>query len=186
MQKCLLDMDGVIANWVGATCLDLGVRNPYEYDPDNCNGRWDIFRLLGRTEAEEDAYYASINNYEFWRDLEPMPEAHEIVDTLCEYFGRHNVCILSSPGHMEMSMPGKVMWLRKHFPYFAENANFMFGKGKHFCAHPDAVLIDDFDKNVEAFREHNGKAFLVPRPWNADYAQEPNLIQTLKNFLETL
>ena len=37
---------------------------------------------------------------------------------------------------------------------------------KHFCARPDALLIDDSDHNVEAFLAHGGQAILVPRPWN--------------------
>ena len=38
---------------------------------------------------------------------------------------------------------------------------------KHFCARPDALLIDDGDHNVEAFRANGGQTILVPRPWNS-------------------
>ena len=185
MKKCFLDMDGVLCDWVGAACEFLGVQSPYKTNPAVC-GQWDLLQHLGMTPKQKDAFWDNINHAEFWADLEIMPEAHAIVDLLNDYFGRHNVCILSSPGHMEYCMPGKVRWLREHFPKFANNNQYLFGKGKEFCAHPGMVLIDDFNRNVDAFREHGGIAFLVPRPWNPDFAKEPQLLDNLSLFLDTL
>ncbi len=34
-------------------------------------------------------------------------------------------------------------------------------------AHPNAILIDDNEKEVDDFRTHGGMAILVPQPWNS-------------------
>jgi hypothetical protein len=40
------------------------------------------------------------------------------------------------------------------------------GKPKEMCAGPNAVLIDDSDKNCELFEEEGGFSVLYPRSYN--------------------
>lgn len=104
-------------------------------------------------------------DYDFWSTLEPMADAFDIVDVLEHHFGIQNICILSSPSHNAGSMPGKVAWLETHLPSYSRR--FLFGPQKEFCAGPNSLLVDDYDKNTETFAASGGRIFLVPRQWNS-------------------
>lgn len=184
MKKILLDIDGVLANFVKGACDFLGVNDPYREGRDDVLGKWDLLEHIGMTPAEKNQFWQDINREDFWANLELLPEAIHIVKLCEEYVGTHNVCLLSSPGHMEYAMPGKLKWINRHFPQFGKR--FLFGSEKQFCANPHHILVDDYEKNVSAFRNHRGDAFLVPRPWNHLYKNEDQLIQSLNGFLETL
>lgn len=183
--KILLDMDGVLANFVQGACDFLKVDNPYRGTfKERTLGSFDILEHLGMSPGEQDDFYDDINNVPFWEHLGVLPEACAIVAEAEAAVGTKNVCLLSSPSHMEFSMVGKVRWIRKHFPQFQDR--YLFGKQKQFCADTvDHILIDDYEKNVDAFRAHGGQAFLVPRPWNKDHANEPILVDLLSKFLGT-
>ena len=175
----LLDMDGVLANFVDHFCTWFGV--PYPYDDPINKGKWDVVELTG---LSNDVVWDEINDEDFWREIPTMPEAEDIVKAILDRFHPDNVCLLSSPGRMMWAMPGKILWIRKHFPQF--QSHFLFGSQKQFCAHPDSVLIDDYEANVSKFELHGGQAFLVPRPWNHRYQEEPNLVQNLSRYLDSL
>ena len=57
-----------------------------------------------------------------------------------------------------------VAFLQRHFG--KSFRDYFVGAPKQFCARPGAVLIDDFDDNCVAFREHGGRAIVFPQPWN--------------------
>ena len=59
----------------------------------------------------------------------------------------------------------------------------MFTRQKHVCAQAGAVLVDDYKPNVQAFREHGGQGWLVPRPWNESWEREPFLLEDLDAYL---
>lgn len=129
---------------------------------------------------------------EFWdsvtRDVwASTPVSHEFEWLLeaCERMvGRENICILSGPTKDPDSLAGKLDWIHKHFPKWMHR-QYLIGPRKHFCAHPEALLIDDCDANVDAFIEHGGNAILVPRPWNTlhEYETTPWLRSKLLEYL---
>jgi hypothetical protein len=80
--------------------------------------------------------------------------------------GTENICILTNPRPEPGCIPGKLAWIRDYLPPWLHD-QYLIGKPKHLCAYPEALLIDDCDKNVNAFRKHGGEAILVPRPWNS-------------------
>lgn len=80
--------------------------------------------------------------------------------------GRENICILTTPILDPNCAAGKMEWIYKNCPKWLHR-QYLIGPCKHMCARPDALLIDDSDKNVKAFRDHGGQAILVPRPWNS-------------------
>ena len=63
------------------------------------------------------------------------------------------------------------------------NNKFLIGFQKHFCAHSGSLLIDDYDKNINDFRQAGGNAILVPRQWNSMYKEEENLLTYMKIHL---
>jgi len=60
-------------------------------------------------------------------------------------------------------------WIRRYLPKYSRQ--FLFGPRKRFCAHARAVLIDDYDKNIDGFVSAGGQGVLIPRSWNRDAAR---------------
>jgi len=110
----------------------------------------------------------------FWESIgrsvwATVPESAEFTLLLrwCEEcVGTENVCILTSPTIDPDCLAGKLEWIHCHLPK-RMHRQFLIGPTKHLCARPDALLIDDHEKNVNLFRQHGGQAILVPRPWNS-------------------
>ncbi len=110
---------------------------------------------------------------EFWEQIGrevwvTAPESDEFKSLLerCESLvGRENVCILTTPILDPECLAGKLEWIHYHFPKWMHR-QYLMGPQKYLLAGPDALLIDDSDRNVDAFRAAGGQAILVPRPWN--------------------
>lgn len=164
-QRILLDMDGVLADFVGGACQIHSRDNPYQ---DVChNGRYDIASILKMSNTE---FWQPMGK-DFWANLPLTAEALDLVDLVVGYFGLENVCILSSPNLNHESMMGKLIWIERHLPQFRRQ--FLFGPRKQFCAAPNHVLIDDHDDNARNFTAAGGKGFLYPRPWNSAHHSGP-------------
>jgi 5'(3')-deoxyribonucleotidase len=129
--------------------------------------------------------------YEFWRNLEQYPWADDLVSLVERAVGLENMAFCTSPAHQVGCMEGKIGWCKEYYP----SAPVIITRSvprqsapKHFLAHPDVVLIDDYDKNVDTFREHGGKAILFPMPWNSnvDYYRQGLSMEIVTQCLELL
>lgn len=163
IKKVFLDLDGVVADFVSAV-LDLHSLTPEEVLP-NMKGSYSIDKILNVSPTRfwkiiEEAPY-------FWEALEKTEEADQIFALLLKKFEPSQIYFLSAPSLSSDSHWGKAEWVRKHYPEYL-NRLILTGH-KHLLASRDAVLIDDSDKKVEAFRKAGGKAILFPRPWNSYY-----------------
>ncbi len=158
VREIMLDMDGVLCDFVGGICAAHGRTDPWA-DGKN-RGRDEIAPLWGIT---EESFYARCN-YTFWANLEKTPEADEIVELCEKTVGAENVCILSAGSRNYAVYDGKLEWIRRHFPQFKRR--YLFGPQKKFCVAPGRALIDDRDKNIDAW---SGLKFLMPRPWNKSH-----------------
>ena len=158
-MKLYLDMDGVIADFVGGTCLLHGHDNPYSREEFLAD--YDLCKALGM--RLEDFYVGMGEN--FWTNLPKTEWADEIVKFVREIFPLDHIIVLTKPTSNPGCIEGKKAWLQKHYPDFAERV--VFANEKYFCAHEGALLIDDYDKNVDLFKKHGGKAILFKQPWNS-------------------
>lgn len=160
-MKYLLDMDGVIVDFVGGASRLFGT--DLTKHPD-----WGIEKALGITERQ---FWKKIDEAgeEFWEDLDEYPWTEELLLVL----GEHSFIISTSPSLHPNSTAGKVRWLKKKFGYGF--TNYMIGKHKYLMAKSGLTLIDDKDRNVEQFLYEGGSAVLFPQPWNAnrDFADDP-------------
>lgn len=181
VEQVLLDMDGVIADFMGHLCKYHGRPSPY-LDPKNY-GIWDTETLWGITVEE---FWAPIkeDSLHFWKTIPKTSEADFIVQEAVARFGTENVAILTAPSDDEGAVPGKRKWMEKYFPQFKKRM--IFGSAKEFMAAPYRTLIDDRDKNVEAFRNAGGNAILVPRLWNSKHGLASSLRTVLWGELEKL
>ena len=186
--KVFLDMDGVIADFVGGLHRALGIdydKSRYPYPVT----KYDIFedvcaRSNGRVSM--DNLYSSCDSAEFWAELEWDPMGKEIAKVINEVFPHdydERICICTSPMANPDAWKGKIVWLNKNLPRIKHIA--IMTAPKCLLAKPGHVLIDDKDSNIEQFRKHGGAGFLVPQPWNS--AREEygtNYLPKLKEFLE--
>lgn len=106
----------------------------------------------------------------FWTELEWLDGAEAFYKWLLKYCKSRkcDLCILSSVNY-EAGVTGKHEWLDAHCPeivrqnrYFVKN-----GHQKSKYASEDAMLIDDYGKNIEAFVMANGKGVKYGNPAQA-------------------
>ena len=162
-MKCLLDLDGVLVDFMDGAHKFHGI--PYDYDNNYPYdyGEWDIDEKTNKTAKE---FWQPLGG-DFWANLNWMVDGKAILELLEEVFSTENIAVLSTPTLHPESLSGKYRWIEKHLPDYKRR--FLIGPAKWFCAHPDNVLIDDADHNVFAFRKCGGRAITVPRKWNMLY-----------------
>lgn len=179
--RLFLDMDGVLADFNKATHKAHGRPDSYSegspFFPGSL-GRFDIEKIWGISAKE---FWQALDGPTFWEDIEPMPDADDIVAMVVEKFGADNICVLTSPSLSPYCIPGKKTWMKANFPIFK---NMLFGSCKQFLAYPGAVLIDDKDSNVEDFTSASGRGILLPRPWNSQYGFRNHTIVCLRHDLK--
>lgn len=156
-MNIFLDVDGVLAQFVEGACKKLGVKNPY-LNRNNW-GKYDLPSLLGMGSKQ---FWDSLDDIDFWANLEPYEWAEGLVD-LCESYG--DVYFLTSPMFGWKCPAGKAKWLDKYFPGY--NRRWLIGAPKHLLANrDDAFLIDDSVQNVDRFTSYGGRSILFIQPWN--------------------
>ena len=157
---CALDLDGVLVDFVGGACNAHSMRNPYTNGQHA--GVFDIERAWGMTNEQ---FWHPLNSHKFWANLAWTVDGPAILQAAEKAFGKSNVYILSKPCDAPESASGKLEWIQKNMPDYARR--YLLGPAKEFAAHAGAVLIDDNDANIDAWRKSGGVGVLVPRPWNS-------------------
>lgn len=175
--KLVLDMDGILADFVGGMCKTFGRPNPY----DEGFTDWNIETAPVFSDLSRNQMFKVTKDADWWANLDKTPEADLIMKTVQCHFPINNICICTSPTRPVMpSIDGKQRWLKKHYRGFEHRV--IPTNLKFFLASPFSLLVDDADKNVDAFHVHGGHTLLVPRPWNTrrddqgtfDFAAELN------------
>lgn len=155
IDTIFLDMDGVIADFVGAILTAAG------YSVKDCKvGEWDLRKALPA--LNDRAFNDFCSRQEFWAALAQTDEAAAIVCSCLK--SQRQVAVITDPGEWSEAVNGKKAWISKHFPELRDSL--IFTGAKHLCASPRALLIDDNPKHVQAFRARGGAGILVPRIWN--------------------
>lgn len=157
-MKIFLDMDGVLADFVGAACR---VHNRTCYDKREHMGEFSLEKCWGISAAE---FWAPTDSFDFWMNLDKTAEADMIVETAVDIVGWENVAILTIPSDLPECINAKKEWIKFYYPRLAKQMIFAYDKG--FIADPGKLLVDDRDRNVEDWKAVGGDAILVPRPWN--------------------
>ena len=170
--KILLDVDGVLADFVGEACRHFGMPEIAKNWP---SGEYNVAKVL---QLPATTFWDALGG-SFWTNIPKTTEADEIVK-LC---GPYDTCLLTSPPLNPYVAAIKIRWISKMFPQFERK--FLIGPAKEFCAAPNHILIDDNVLNVIEFGKAGGNAILVPRPWNDSYAlAHGGTVPTIKWHLE--
>lgn len=184
-----LDMDGVICSFVGGVFRLFG--HP-EIDLGRVRRWGDIPRVLTEATGHEvtDAGMWRAIDYAgrgFWAGLEWLPWGRDLVE-LCQ--ANAPVVLMTTPSG-PMSAAGKLDWIARELGS-EWGKRYALTTCKHHMAHPGALLVDDGQHNVDAFREHGGEVFLWPQSWNdsrGEALRDPSrgeALMSLRKILETL
>lgn len=165
----LLDMDGVVADFVTALAELLRQPEKGTFGANPPTGRYDCCPHFGITHAEMWSAI-DINSYGFWRDLPVHDWAQELYRRVLSLPYVDRVIWCSQPGNDPGCVAGKMQWLNDRSSLFFNGSpcrNFIFTPQKDLLAKPGVVLIDDCPEHCDSFQEAGGKAILFPMPWNA-------------------
>jgi 5'(3')-deoxyribonucleotidase len=181
INTIFLDLDDVLNDFTMSTLRSLGC-DIVDYDP---KWGWDIVKAANAPHPSR-----SFTKETFWDSLDRKHWATIPKSEMCDWLvrkcaaevGCKNVCILSAPTIDPDSLAGKLEWIHSSLPAWMHR-QFLIGPYKHLCARPDALLIDDCDKNVYDFHEAGGHTILVPRPWNHMNAYSNNAKACVKRDL---
>jgi 5'(3')-deoxyribonucleotidase len=171
IRHCLLDIDGVLADFV-TDALRVHGKDGHAVT------HWNFYEDFGMTLAD---FWPAIDaeGEAFWLNLKPYPWFDNLISIVSEYA---SFSLSTTPSPCSSCHSGKHLWIQKHFG--GRFANYMMGADKHLMAKPGVVLIDDNEENVGKFIAHGGVAILFPQPWNRHRGIDP--IQHVTDSLEAL
>ncbi len=138
---------------------------------------------------EMDAFWAPIRSDPFfWRNMPAMPWMGQLIKLLTAYC--NDLVFVTTPDTTYQSHGGKYFWLQQHK---LDRFEYQTAKNKWRLAHPRCLLIDDFEKHVEAwddrcqylFREP-GPALLFPQPWNTNHPNMSDRLGYVEQYLKGL
>jgi hypothetical protein len=170
IKRILLDIDDVCNQCTQYAMKWLGIPMDYErfYETYPIGHGYDIVAtanmLLGHERFDVKSFWSMIPRV-FWASCPPSAEMEMILARCVALVGEENVCFLTGPTKDPDCLAGKLEWIWRFAPEFMHR-QYLIGPRKQFCAHHEALLIDDSAANVNTFREWGGQAVLVPRPWN--------------------
>lgn len=164
--RIFIDIDGVLADWLGKACETCGI-------DDNDSKIRDVLKDGGMLQdlrdyiKDENEMWQKIEKEgsDWWRDLELLPWAKKLYNEM-DKLGE--VALLTSNGKITeyvdsagSAAKGKCEWVKKHF-----NTNsLIIAHDKHFCASSNTILIDDSPDKIEKFIEWGGHGFLWPNQY---------------------
>lgn len=161
-----LDMDGVICD------LSLGLIKLLNKKYHKSLTIEEYALKCGKYKVEE--YYELTNkdffeiikkDDNFWLDLPVTSYGHELYKNLCNI--AKEVIIVTKPVYDYKCAAQKLEWLNYHFNIKSDK---VFIGAKKYLMAGNGILVDDYEKNINEFKENNGDAILIPSSWNT-----PNL-----------
>lgn len=187
IRKIFLDLDGVLNLFVTKLFNRMGVWG----DPRSYAGYPDVgFDIVAAYNAlRQPQWHREHTSTSFWNnitrtdwlDVPISDEMNWLIGHAEALVGRDNVAILTATSRDPESAAGKVEWIYANLPKWLHR-QYLIAPNKTFCAAPGNLLVDDSDKNVDAFTAAGGQALLVPRPWNR--ARGVPTLPFLKHFFE--
>ena len=143
IRQIFLDQDGVLADFESGLTKALG----YKVD---LKSKKDVY----------DKEKRKLTAQRLFRNLKPLPDAWKLVD-YCMNSGIHTE-ILTAAGTVNRTLviKDKIDWIRRYInPYWIIIPTFK-GSQKAAFAHKKAVLIDDRQRNIDAWVEAGGIGIL--------------------------
>lgn len=186
-MNILLDMDEVLADFVGGACKVFGVcpeAIKRDWDPAQWGMEHGLTKVLGR-EVTTAELWKEIEAWEnFWLELEPLWWFNDIVELANSYDQLFE--IVTTPSRDPMCYAHKVLWLRKQMADEHICDRLTLTRRKWKLANNETVLIDDRDSTIQMFVEHGGHGIVFPRAHNSEHKYADNPVTRVKARLEEL
>jgi 5'(3')-deoxyribonucleotidase len=170
--RVLLDLDCVLADFIGAACRAHGVCWA-AVEPHAPVGRYGITpaigKALGRDPFTEAEFWSRINgHWDFWCGMDRLPWARDVADLVRSV--TDDWWVVTGPSRCDFCVTGKLRWCRRFFDV-GHFDRLIPTHAKHLLANPHTLLIDDSDANVDSFRappapHAGGAAILFPAHHN--------------------
>ena len=182
--KFFIDMDGVFVDFLQG-CADYF--KPIRYGISTV----DLYKEWPKGEWGDDKILQKVfgcSGQAFWEHIgfkaffEFLPYMKDGLDFL-EFIDPLKPVILTSP--CQNSADGKIAWVRRNLREYYKDGRMMIGRGKHYLAGFNRVLIDDSDLNIQEWCAKGGTGILYPRPWNAQHAIK-NPLRHVKNRVNAI
>lgn len=157
MARILLDVDGVIGDFVGSLCDHLPGRTPEQFT------RYPLHQDL--SEVEEEIVLNLEADPNFILDMKIYPGARQFVAAL--HKAKHDVRAVTA---MTFGREARVEWLRRYFNIPEKHTIFCHSEEKPYIR-GDVLIEDREDTCIRWYhanrRMGNPEALLVTRPWTA-------------------
>lgn len=178
MKIIYLDLDGVCTNFI-KSCIEANQLDYYSTIEIWKRDYPGVFSASKVFNIDNNTFWGNIEKLGegFWTEMEPYPWFKELYNKLSEY---GKVYFLTSPSQCPYSLSGKLKWLQKQF-----NRNFkdyIITPNKELLANSNSLLIDDFPKNIESFKNAGGKGILFPQFWNSTIDIEDKISYVLNRL----
>ncbi len=178
----MLDMDGVIANFIGGAISAHG----QDFQHDDVD-EWNWYEKHWGMSDED--FWIPLNSERFWVTLRRYSWSCHVLEVIKEELGSDvEICFCTNPGHFVGAIPAKIRWL-KNEGFMGDDCHtqqFIPTSRKGRLAKPDVLLIDDSGLNVQEFALDGGQAILFPQPWNANRCHVGQRIGYLKEQLKLI
>lgn len=169
-----LDMDGVLVD------LLMGLHRSHSRRPLTVKpGTYDFTKILGWTPRWE-MYTAH-----WWANLPRTEWASGLVEMLLDRFEPSQIRILTKYNSPACAA-GKIVWMKCNYPRIAEQI-VLVSDDKSFACNTGDILIDDYEKNIEAWCAVGGLGVTVPQPWNKYHGSDvlAHVEGTLNGYRDT-
>lgn len=169
-MNILLDMDGVLANFVGGAIdahgADERVEEQTAYNfwrdwPTSWADRYE----WGENTMSDFEFWTACSGHDFWAGLKPYSWTVELYSELRKIAP---VKIVTAPRSRDAGcFSGKLEWLHSHLG--VNSTDVVFTSQKWLLNGNMNVLIDDHDDQFDNFISHGGDAVIFPQAWNHGY-----------------
>lgn len=170
-MRFLVDVDGVVADMVGALCRRVPGVEPTDFTSFEFNKAWGP--------AMCQVFYGVMGEPGFVASMSAYMGAHQMVDGLREL---GEVVFATAPFGSATWARERELWLRRQFPSVE---HVVHTSAKHLVR--GDVIVEDRTANALSWlREHpEGRAVVVRRPWNAGDGEHPR-IRVVKRVLDVV
>lgn len=188
MATLLLDMDDVLADFVGAACAAHGVTTDQALAHWEL-GRWDVIPPVSRAlglpaPMTVEEFWATLDAQAgFWANLKPTPWALELLLWAAEEFD--DWFVVTAPSRHRDCIPDKLAWLAARLGV-GYTDRVIPTRHKHLLARPGTILVDDRPDTVEAFGRAGGHGVLFPKYHNANHTHREDPVRYVKNLVKEL
>jgi 5'(3')-deoxyribonucleotidase len=180
IKTVILDLDEVLADFVGAACFTHGTSVEKLWDVWE-PGEWDMSKPLGIS-SNEFWREIRLEGSDFWENLSPTPWMEELIHLVDSSFPEWH--IVTAPDNTPECHLGKVRWIKEYLGKSFNN--FSITPHKHLFAQPGVVIIDDRQSTVEKFISYGGQGILFPAHHNANYQLKSDPMDHIRNQLNQL